>query len=334
MNRKAQPTRPGPIDPTLAGTPYTIIFWVAAIVLSGAIFRFYIDGVEWDEPRLALAELMRGEAHRPFAYRVLVPGLTKAIGLVLPGLAPTTVASGLIFLALLGFVGALRLLYTAFWAPSARLDLAVILSPVALLPLALTFRHIYDLPTLFLFTLGLALLAHRRWTAFLIVYAVGCLNKETTLFLSLVFAIWCYRSLPARDFWRLLLAQAAIYGLIRAALLWRFRNNPGGVVEFHLLDHLDVYMRLPGFTIGYAIFITIVAGVCLRNWRHKPRPLVQAALALLAVLIPLFALFGFPYEIRVFYEVFAPIYLICLPPSWHPAPPQDGRDQVYDEGKS
>jgi hypothetical protein len=216
-------------------------------------------------------------------------------------------------LALLGFVGALRLLCRAYWPLTPRLELAVLLAPLALLPLALTFRHVYDLPTLFLFTLGMALLAHRRWNAFLIVYAIGCLNKETTLFLTPIFLLWYRAEWRTPVFQRVLAAQLVLYGVIRAGLMWRFAANPGGIVEFHLWDHIQVYGQLPGFAAFYAGMIACIVLFAVRNGRGKPRRLQGAAGLLMAILTPLFVLFGYPFELRIFYEAFAPIYLLCLP---------------------
>lgn len=295
-----------------------VFFWIAALSTSGAFFSYFSPAIGWNEPRAAFAEMVNGTAHRPFAYRVLIPGLASALHLLVPGLSLQTAATGLIYLALPGFIAALRLLCSAFWPITRRLEIVILLAPLGLIPLSLSFRHVYDLPLLCLFTLGLALLARRRWRLFIIVYAVGCLNKETTALLTLVYLVWYWRELPRGGFLRLLIVQGLCFALIRGALMWHFRHNPGGVVEFHLWDHLAIYRQLPGFALFYAAMVAGVALLWARNGRRKPTMLRQAAGVLIGVITPLFVLFGFPFEVRIFYEAFAPVYLLCLPPRIFP----------------
>lgn len=297
-----------------------LIFWAAALLVCVAVGRLYVAGIRWDEPNHSLDELLAGTAHKPFVSRVLMPALVTLTSAAL-GVDPRLAASVWIVAALLGAVVALRWLCAAFWPLGLAHDLAALAMPLAVPLLSLSFRHIYDLPALFLFTLGLAALAHRRWWAFLIIYAVGCINKETTLFLSLVFALWYARRVEPGLFWRLLLMQAGIYLLIRLPLLWAFRDNPGGTLTLYLGLHLRIYQQVLALALVHALAFVLVTLACAHGWREKPRGLRRAAVGLLAVLIPLFFLFGFPFEVRVFYEVFAPIYLLCLPLARRPPLP-------------
>ncbi len=301
-------------DPTILSNSrlYQVVFWLAVATFTAAVCRSYVSNITWDQTRAGLGALMDGTAHRPFAFRVLLPALTKLATLAL-AIDPISAATVLIYLAMLGTVAGLRWLASAFWAPSLQLDSAGLLVPVALLPLTLRFYYVYDMPTLCLFTWGLAALAHRRWRAFLLIYALGCLSKETTLFLSIVYAVWYARAPDRRSFWKLLLMQGGIFLIIRGMLLWRFRANPGEVVEYHLADHLASYAQLPGFTVGYVLVLAVIAIACARGWHSKPPALRHAALALVATITPLYLLFGFPFELRVFYEAFAPVYLLALP---------------------
>lgn len=297
---------------------YRVVFWLTVATLTTAACRFYVSNITWDQPYAALTALMDGTAHRPFVFRVLLPALTKLVTLTL-GIDPISATTALIYLAMLGTVAGLRWFASVFWAPSLAFDVAALLVPVTLLPLTLGFHHVYDMPTLCLFTWGLAALAHRRWRILLLIYALGSLSKETMLFLSIVYAVWYARVLDLRSFWKLLLMQGGIYLMIRVMLLWHFRANPGEVVQYNLINHLVIYTQLPGFTTGYGIVLALIAMACAWGWHSKPQALRHAALALVATITPLYLLFGFPFELRVFYEAFAPVYLLALPLARRPA---------------
>ena len=53
--------------------------------------------------------------------------------------------------------------------------------------------YLYDFPQLLLFTLGLGFLYQRKWAWFYAVYVLACLNKETSVLLGVVFAVWMGR---------------------------------------------------------------------------------------------------------------------------------------------
>jgi hypothetical protein len=108
-----------------------------------------------------------------------------------------------------GFVVTIRLFAGLFWDSLQILDLVGVSAVLALLPFMIYSKRVYDLSALFLFTLGLLLLAKGRWGWFLLVYLLGCLNKETTLFLTLVFAACFWGHRRERRFWQLLTAPVA-----------------------------------------------------------------------------------------------------------------------------
>jgi hypothetical protein len=171
-------------------------------------------------------------------------------------------------------------------------------------------HYIYDFSTLFLFTLGLRLLAAARWTAFLIVYFVACLNKETTILLTLVFVLHYARSsaLPRPRFWKLLSAQLLFFGAVQLGLVWAFRKNRGEAVEFHLLDHNLALFRPIPFA---ALALCLALGVLLAlHWRRKPR-FLKDALWILAPLVGLTVFLGYLDELRDYYEAFPAVFLLA-----------------------
>lgn len=290
-------------------------FWALAGLLALGMQWWFLQGFSWDYPRFSLAGMLDGSAHRPFITRALVPLLLRLSVTALP-VDPQAVAVALMYGSLLGSVWALRLLAQSFWPPSTRLDAAVLLSVPALAPLTIAYTMIYDFPTLFLFTLGLALMARERWAAFLAVFALGSLNRETTALLALVLLVAYAGRLPARRLAGLMAAQGLIYVLVRGAVAWQFRHNPGSSVEFNLWLQAVIFIFMPLASAAHLLLAAAVGLLVAANYRAKPRFLRAALVALAPTLLALYALFGNPWEIRVFYELFPICYLLAFQPHW------------------
>lgn len=190
--------------------------------------------------------------------------------------------------------------------------------PAALLALRYLIRYVnyvYDLPTLFLFTLGLLLMLRRQWRAFLVVYALACLNKETTILLTLVFVIHFLRDawLERARFVRLVLLQLGLFVALKLALSWVFRANPGTFVELHLLDHnLDVlksFLLKPSFA-AEAPWLGVLL-LTFYRWSSKPA-FLRHALWILVPIVAAMPLWGVLGELRVYYEAFPIVALLVV----------------------
>ncbi len=298
---------------------YRALFWAAATALALGMLSWYLYAYSWDYPRFPLQGMLEGTAHRPFVTRALVPLVARIITGLLP-VSAQGVVSALMFLSLLGFVWALRHLAHTFWPPSARLDAAALLSLLGLAPLMFAFRLIYDFTTLFLFTLCLALMARERWAAFLAVYALSCVNRETTLLLPAVFLASYYDRLPIRRLAALTAAQALIGLLIRGALAWHFRDNPGGNFEFSLFFQLLIYRHMPLESAAHGLLGAAALMLVAYGFRRKPLFLRRAFIVLAPSLLALYLLFGNPWEIRVFYELYPVSFLLAWKPGWLEGP--------------
>jgi hypothetical protein len=224
-------------------------------------------------------------------------------------------------LSLVGFVFAFRYLVTAFWPASVLSDMLTVFAIVGLLPLMATFsRQMYDFATLFFFTLELALLARRQWKWFLAVFPLACLNRETTFLLSLVFAVHYYPLVERQFLVKMLAVQALIFVIIRAPLLWLFKDNPGNAVEVFLPVQLYVLSQILAFSpIGLLALLFVLCGfvilfLMLYRWNDKPPFLREAALVTIPLLVVSYLVFGLPFEIRVFYEAFPVVFVLCVEP--------------------
>lgn len=321
--------------------PSRLGYLFITLCVAATVFAVFIQfsGINLN-PAARFSDMVYGKAARPFVYRVLMPASIRLIASVIPPQTKTAangtleeyhlvrevlarfntqpedaveslIALTLLYLSLLGFVFALRYLLTGvFRAPTVFTDLVPLLAALGLV-LFFTHGYLYDFSTLLLFTLGLGLMVRANWRAYLPVFVLACLNKETAILLTLVFAVHFYRN-PRIDrarFARLLASQIAIYAAIRLLLTWIFRNNPGSLIEFHLHRHWAVYKRYPLLAIASTLLWILVAFLMFYKWREKPRFLLHGTL----IIIPLFALhmlWGWPYEFRVFYEVYPIMVLL------------------------
>jgi hypothetical protein len=229
----------------------------------------------------------------------------------------SVIALALLFLSLLGFVYALQYLLTAvFRAPHAFSDLVPLLAVLGMVPFFTAvpvFKpgYLYDFSTLSLFTLGLGLMVRAKWRAYLLVFVLGCLNKETAVLLTLVFAVHFHRN-PRIDrarFAALLSLQIAVFAGVRLLVTWLFRENPGSLMEFHLDRHWAVIKRYPLLMIASALLWLLIAFLMFYKWKEKPSFLLHGTLIIIPLLI-LHLGWGWPYEWRVFYEVYPIVILL------------------------
>ncbi|MCZ2121229.1 MAG: hypothetical protein LC108_03075 [Anaerolineales bacterium] len=289
------------------------LYWPIIIFITLLVCKFYLNGLQWEEPRLALSQLMDGTAYKPFVYRILVPTITKIAILVFP-LPATLYASILIFAFLLGFIVCIRSFSSIFWKKAEINDFVGALSIPMLTPFMLTNRHVYDFSTLFLFSAGLMLMAQKKWGYFLIVYTLACLNKETTLFLSLIFLYYFRQNFKKPIYWKLLFFQAIIYTSIRALIMWRFSNNPGVMMENHFYDHFSsALVPSPKLILGYVSYLILMIIAVRTRWKEKPVFLREALSILAPLMFVLYLLGSYPFEIRTFYEIYPLLILLASP---------------------
>lgn len=217
-------------------------------------------------------DMVYGRAPQPFVTRVLVPWLIRATVAVTPPSARAqveesvrraltndgrplwlyqyafefTVAKNILLLFAVGFAFAL------WWL--ARLTLDVPAPALDAIPVVTLFAlpgfygygsMLYDLPALALFTLGLALIAARRFWFYAVVFAACVLNKETALLLVLV---WVISEAHLCKLRHLAIGAGLQFGFwltVRGVLFLYFSNNSGETISFHLFRNAQV-LAVPG----------------------------------------------------------------------------------------
>jgi hypothetical protein len=312
---------------------YRLFYVFLTSALSSTVFMIFIidPGID-GYYRATFRDTVHGDAYKPYVYRALMPVTVRLIASALPQevrdsiidsnlhiaeweqdiLPEYWVASILMFASLVGFSFAFRqLLKDLFQAQPVFIDLIVLVAIAGLPPFFKYYNYVYDLPNLFLFTLGLSLMLRRDWRRFLIVFLIACVNKETTILLTAVFTIYYWMrtsQVPRSLFLRLLFAQAGIFLLVRSMLLWIFRNNPGDSIEFHFFDH-NILLLLTPYSFSGLFLILSLATLIYYKWSEKP-DFLKAALWLILPLSTSTLFFGYVDEIRVYYEVYPVILLL------------------------
>jgi hypothetical protein len=320
---------------TISGLLTGASYWIALAVLASFALLVYVILAEINaNVRATLPMMIEGTAHRPFQYRMLLPGMVTvmrpylplslaaqlhdnpAIGAALDELGyALDPAAATLYLA--GLYVSLLVFALAFYALASDLGYqARIMTVIGVLSILLFFMwaHIYDLPIVAAFTGCLALMRRGWLNAYLAAFVMACLAKETALLLILVYIFT--RAIPYRNdgvTWLLLAEQIVLYGLTRAALLLRYAGNPGGVVEWHLPLHLPALGFVPALTVGLALALAGLGWLIWRDHQRKPRFLYLVLSACLPVLAITYLLFGMPFEWRVFLEVWPVALLLAAP---------------------
>jgi len=320
---------------------YRLVYLFASISLSAVVFGIFIcrPGIN-GYSRAMFGDMVYGTAHKPFVYRALLPATVRLIAAGIPAEAKThlarsladtaaignlctilqweeaylveyLIAAVLMYLSLWGFLWSLRYLLVGVYDVSARVqDVFILVTLGGLTQFFRYYSYLYDLPNLFLFTLGLALMVRSRWKPFLLVYLLGCLNKETTILLTMIFVIHFFKPARLRRslFGGLLLSQLAIFAAVRVLLFVPFRDNPGSLVELHLADH---NLGLLGAYPVAALFGWCgVALLLFYRWSDKPA-FLRHGLWIVVPLVVLTFFFGYLDELRDYYEAY-PIALLLV----------------------
>ena len=246
----------------------------------------------------------------PGRYRILAPYIDHQI-VQLTGAAPQNVwyVTRLLWI---GLAYAVLHFYLRTWfAPGPAM--AGVALVAASLPLTFTnsWAHPDHLPELALFSLGAMAIARRSDALFAMALAAAALNRETSVFLVLLFLV-------AEPLSRARLVRGVLFGLEWAAIYaglralrglshydyWQAARNLADL-RIPLPDAFDPYYR------AYAYFVVALFGpmilLALRA-RHAPRFMRRALLVVPVVVIVAF-LFSNIIETRIF----TPLYALVLP---------------------
>ena len=165
-----------------------------------------MDRLMW-EPA-TFEKMVEGTALTPFQYRVVVPwtvDLLRSVP-VLADLPLDAFRFGSEFLFTFLLFITFRAYIGCFVRDRVKSTLSVLLLAWALpfhyiLPTTeqLGLYYVYDIPSVFFFTLGLLLLYKRRWLLFYPVFLLATFNRETTCFLTLIYLLTSFRRARSQE---------------------------------------------------------------------------------------------------------------------------------------
>jgi hypothetical protein len=334
-----------------------VLYWAFMLALASTVFLHFLrtSGVNSLRPA-SIDRLLTRTADKPYIYRVLLPTAANSLAPLLDGetalsigkQAETVLGRGffradldgkrhpsqvllilaMMYLSLVGFAVTIWILLGNLgYSPIIQYAVPPLL--VVGSTLFMQFGYIYDFSTLFLFSLGCLLMQRQQWVAYLVVFACATLNKETAIFLSVIFGLVFVSRLPRRHFFLLLAIQLATFGLLQGAIRYVFRDNPGAAMPSGFFGQLTALHTLafhrPLVLLYFVLWLLIMAAQIGFGWGDKPL-ILRAGLGVLPFFLVLYLVSGFAAEIRVMLEVYPIIAVLTLPPPWAVAAPGGSAD--------
>lgn len=135
--------------------------------------------------------------------------------------------------------------------------------------------------------------------------------------LIVIFAVYYFRRLPRKEYAILLGTQVAIFLILRAMILYAYRDNPGVTIFWSYRYHLDQYTSYPFTLIFTLILLGAIVVLMARDWQKKP-VFLRSASIVFPFTVLLFFLAGMPMEFRVFLDILPVFGTLLFSP--HKAP--------------
>lgn len=338
----------------------SLLFLIVSIVAGNISNSFLLKWGFRDGPeaKYGLLQMMDGTASRPFVYRSLLPRTIYQTVAMIPEETQVKLHQSILRFDAL-YASYFNRVPRDAWQPQISISFHVtylVLVVAVMLALLLVFKlgringldefqslglvigfglllplvfqrggYFYDFIEL-LGGLTVALLVIRqRMAVATLAIGVFSLNKETFFLfaLAMFFLQEPTRPIWQRVAWTTLQAGVSLAG--RHFIMSGFAQNPGGVVEFHLVGNLLFWLSPLNYLefdnlIGRGIFtpklqnplIAVpLALFFVAAWRASPRHYRQYLLASFVLVLPLFLLFGYRDEWRNFSIMFPALVLIA-----------------------
>jgi hypothetical protein len=190
-------------------------------------------------------------------------------------------------------------------------------------PCCTPFQLPYDLPSMAFFAVAIALIVTGRTALLYLCFAVSCLNRESSLFLILIFALYHSATVVAssgkpRGLRWIGLHSASLFIVwfaIRALLhhLYPLAAVPGAQVhgfEIHVVDNIGYLLR-PYYWASYLSMFAFSWIFLYANWRYVPHPGIRRALWIGPIVLIAMYIVGVLSEIRIFGELIS-LFTIAL----------------------
>ena len=316
---------------------YTLFsLWAATALMSSSHM-----GDSWRGA--TLPAMVEGTAERPYVYRVLMPIAIKAIIALTPesiehsindtlakqdyswlppdrrmqralankeALYMRLVAMLLMLACVMGFAFAMYRLGKQLYRGAPIIVHCVPLVALAMVsPLADRVAYIYDASTLALTAACFYTLYMAKWRWYYVWFFLACLNKESALFITIMFTVWQFGRMERKILFSHFITQLLTLSLIKLIIAYIFADNAGVFLktdyqawQFDILwgiYHWQTYLFL--FVASFLLFF---------RFREKP-DFARKGLWIVGLMWISYLLFGKPGEYRVFFEVVPIIALLA-----------------------
>ena len=305
-----------------------ILYIVAALIVSAGVFPAYLSiSGSWNLDPASFPKMLAGTADRPYVYRQLIPVISKFTAPLVPqwvidffqktpdilkskinvlsqGTSPreAIIAVILMYSCLIGFIFTERALLKQLGYSQEEEQVIPIVLTILILPLTVFFGYIYDLPQLFLFTLGLIFMVRKQWHFYLPVLTIATVNKETSIFLIMIFALYFFRSLSRKTYLGLLTVQSIIYIFVHGLIVYLYRNNPGQPIDWTIEFHIKQYTHYPITFLVTLLFFGVILFLVFKGWQYKPF-FLRISFSIFFIVLILFFTAGREMEFRVFMDI-------------------------------
>jgi hypothetical protein len=328
---------------------YRVCCLTLFLIAAAASFNGYYDKWQFREADsssfkqiASLDVILDGSAPRPYVYRQLLPMAASWIDIRVPekvkdwlfgkivhqplsfdaGYANSPMVRNrsyllryliiyvMVFLSAWVSVYAMYLVGKAMGNSSLTAAFAAI-AMILLMPYLFSWGgYFYDYPELAFMAIAAWLALKFDWWWIIPVAALATWNKESFLF----FIPTLYPLLSLRGRRTSAMVGTAVLGftcaLVYYFLRMRYLHNPGGAVEFHLMDQVQFLLHPMNelareetygvyFFRTFSIFpLVMIVWTAWRGWRHLPRAIQRHAQIAAVINVPLYILFCWPGELR------------------------------------
>jgi len=249
---------------------------------------------------------------KPFVYRQLMPMLARSLTWL--GVPANWAIVLVMTSAGVAFYYALRALTLHFYPFSngEQLDLWVFALFVVGLSLFWFERLPSDWATAFLFTLAFLFLAQGKMLAYILLYPIVCLNRETAFLLTVFFLFYVHKVYVPLDV-AIFIYQVVVWFAVRISLMIIFLHNGGLNAWISPLQNFQKFIAHPWHSLLHIVITVIILYLVLKGWKRKPLFLRTAFVVMAPLLLIMYWILGQPFEVRVFWEVYPAAALLMLP---------------------
>lgn len=302
-----------------------LIIHIFYLMLAGAFCFFYYQKIAAHADfniSNGISGVLGFNAPKPFQFRLLVPLIFMPFQ-SLP-LRPLLMLLNTVFVyltVLFFFLLINRML--------KNIQVNYFLAPVILFPMAWNYILLnqsfqyYDLAAVFFFTAGLYFIVSENFIYFIILFTLGLINKESAVYLIFSFLLFNYKSIFTKKIILQTILLGVIFIIIKGAMTFIFRNNPGdnfeigyytNVTIFSNLFHERVFMKNLGLSFGglyiFAILL-FITGRYKQFMKEFDGRFLMITLSIIPYLIAGIFMIYFT-ETRVYAELTAPVTILFI----------------------